>query len=138
MNLKSLISKLYHSQPLRYLASSVIAFVIDYVLLLFINGIFGEFLLAMELSAVIAWIFSSQVNFWINRFWVFKSEKSVVLELGGYYALAGVSFSVKTFVLLELMCRLLNIPLYIAKPVAEVVMYAFNFFVQKMLIFKKK
>lgn len=135
--IKALIIKLYNTQALRYIASSGIAFIIDYVLLLIIERALGGLTLSMEIAAVAAWLISSQVNFWMNRVWVFGSKKSPLPELGGYYALAAVSFSVKTFVLLELMVRVLTIPLAIAKPVAEVIMFAVNFIIQKMLIFKK-
>lgn len=136
--IKALTVKLYNVQALRYIVSSGIAFVIDYVLLLIIESALGELSLAMEIAAIVAWIISSQINFWINRVWVFGSKKSPLPELGGYYALAAVSFSVKTFVLLELMVRVLTVPLVIAKPIAEVIMFAVNFIIQKLLIFKKK
>ena len=136
--IKALTVKLYNVQALRYIVSSGIAFVIDYVLLLIIESSLGELSLAMEIAAIAAWIISSQINFWINRVWVFGSKKSPLPELGGYYALAAVSFSVKTFVLLELMVRVLAVPLVIAKPIAEVIMFAVNFIIQKLLIFKKK
>lgn len=136
--IKALTVKLYNVQALRYIVSSGIAFVIDYVLLLIIESSLGELSLAMEIAAIVAWIISSQINFWINRVWVFGSKKSPLPELGGYYALAAVSFSVKTFVLLELMVRVLTVPLVIAKPIAEVIMFAVNFIIQKLLIFKKK
>ncbi len=135
--IRTLIIKLYNMQALRYIASSGIAFIIDYALLLAIEGLLGELALAMEIAAIVAWIISSQINFWINRVWVFGSKKSPLPELGGYYALAAVSFSVKTFILLELMVRVLFIPLAIAKPVAEVIMFAVNYVIQKMIIFKK-
>ena len=136
--IKALTVKLYNVQALRYIVSSGIAFVIDYVLLLIIESSLGELSLAMEIAAIAAWIISSQINFWINRVWVFGSKKSPLPEFGGYYALAAVSFSVKTFVLLELMVRVLTVPLVIAKPIAEVIMFAVNFIIQKLLIFKKK
>ena len=136
--IKALTVKLYNVQALRYIVSSGIAFVIDYVLLVIIESALGELSLAMEIAAIAAWIISSQINFWINRGWVFGSKKSPLPELGGYYALAAVSFSVKTFVLLELMVRVLTVPLVIAKPIAEVIMFAVNFIIQKLLIFKKK
>ncbi len=123
---------------LRYIASSGVAFIIDYALLLLLEWAFGELPLAMEIAAILAWIISSQTNFWINRLWVFKSRGKVLPELGGYYSLAGVSFVIKTFVLLEIMTRALSIPLYIAKPIAEVIMFAVNYIVQKKLIFKRK
>lgn len=136
--IKALIIKLYNMQALRYIASSGIAFIIDYILLLAFEALLSNIVIAMEIAAVLAWLISSQINFWINRTWVFKSKKSPLPELGGYYALAAVSFSVKTFILLELMVRALSIPLAIAKPIAEILMFAANFVVQKLLIFKKK
>lgn len=136
--IKALIIKLYNMQALRYIASSGIAFIIDYILLLAFEALLSDIVIAMELAAILAWLISSQINFWINRTWVFKSKKSPLPELGGYYALAAVSFSVKTFILLELMVRVLSIPLAIAKPIAEIIMFAANFVVQKLLIFKKR
>ncbi len=137
-NIKTLVAKLYNTQAIRYAVSSGVAFVIDYVLLLLFERLLGGLVLALEIAAVAAWLISSQVNFWLNRIWVFKSNKPFLPELGGYYALAAISFSVKTFVLLEIMVRVLAIPLAVAKPVAEVVMFAVNFFVQKLVIFKTK
>lgn len=134
----SLIKKLYNMTSLRYIASSGIAFIIDYALLLLVEYVLGDLPLAMEIAAIVAWIISSQTNFWINRLWVFKSEGKILPELGGYYSLAGFSFVIKTFVLLEIMCRALSIPLAIAKPIAEVIMFAVNYLVQKKVIFKKR
>ncbi len=136
--IKALIQKALSLQPIRYGISSVIAFVIDYTILLVVEWLLGDFSLAMEVSAVVAFCVSSQVNFHINRRWVFRSEKSVWAEMGGYYALAAVSFTIKTFVLMELMVRVLMFPTWLAKPIAEVIMFVINFAVQKLLIFRKK
>ncbi len=125
-------------QPIRYGISSVIAFVIDYAILLVVEWLLGDFSLAMEVAAVAAFCVSSQVNFHINRRWVFRSEKSMWAEMGGYYALAAVSFTVKTFVLMEVMTRAFLFPTWLAKPIAEVIMFVINFAVQKLLIFRKK
>ncbi len=134
----NLIKKALSLQPIRYGISSVIAFVIDYTILLVIEWLLGDFSLGMEVSAVVAFCVSSQVNFQINRRWVFRSEKGVWAELGGYYALAAVSFTVKTFVLMEVMTRVFLFPTWLAKPIAEVIMFVVNFIVQKLLIFRKK
>ncbi len=136
--IKSLIKKALSLQPIRYGISSVIAFVIDYTILLVVEWLLGEFSLAMEVAAVAAFCVSSQVNFHINRRWVFRSEKGVWAEMGGYYALAAVSFTVKTFLLMEVMTRVLMFPTWLAKPIAEVIMFVINFAVQKLLIFRKK
>ena len=129
MTIKKLIEKLLAAQSVRYLISSCVAFAADYAVLLALNAV---------LSGAISFAISSQLNFWINRRWVFRSEKSPLPELGGYYSLALISFSVKTFVLLELEVRVLKIPLAIAKPLAEAVMFAVNYFVQKKIIFGRR
>lgn len=137
--LGEIIKKLWHTPSVRYLASSCIAFAADYTVLLAAESLLSQKLpLAMELSAIIAFAISSQINFWINRCWVFESKKSPLPELGGYYSLALVSFSLKTFVLLELFVRVFRIPLAISKPIAEAVMFAVNYLVQKKLIFRRK
>ena len=135
---KKIITSETGVQSVKYLISSCIAFAVDYVILLALERLFSGFALAMELAAVISFCVSSQINFHINRLWVFKKREGLLAELGGYYALALVSFSLKTFVLLELFVRVAGLPTIIAKPIAEVVMFVFNFFVQKKVIFRKK
>lgn len=132
---KNILSK----QPVRYLISSCVAFAVDYAVLLVLNSVLhGAAVFSLELSAVAAFALSSQVNFWINRKFVFRSAGSIPKELGGYYSLALASFCVKTFLLLELFVRVFGIPLAISKPLAEVIMFGVNFLVQKKIIFKKR
>lgn len=134
-----MFKQLLDKQAVRYLMSSCAAFLVEYVLLLVLNSLLGGItIFSMELAAILAFICGSQINFWINRRWVFSSKKAVLPELGGYYSLAAFSFSIKTFVLLELTVRLVGIPLAIAKPMVEIVMFAVNYFVQKTLIFRRK
>ena len=137
--LREAVKKLLSAQTVRYLISSCAAFAAEYTLLLLLNSFLGGItVFSMELAAIIAFVCGSQINFWINRGWVFRSEKAVLPELGGYYSLAAFSFSVKTFVLLEIMVRLIGIPLAAAKPIVEAAMFAVNYLVQKTLIFRRK
>ena len=69
---------------------------------------------------------------------MFRSEKPPLPELGGYYSLALISFALKTYVFIEIMYRLIKLPLAVAMPVAEVIMFAVNYFVQKKIIFRRK
>ena len=133
-SLSELIKKLAEAKSVKYLISSVICFVIDYTILLLLEKLFKGLglTLAMEAAAVISFAISSQVNFHINRLWVFKSNKNVLAEMGGYYSLALVSFSIRLFV------RVMKLPVWIAKPIAEVAIFVVNYFVQKKIIFKKK
>lgn len=126
------------SRTLKYIFSSGVAFIIDYVLLMVLAGIF-TFDGALELVAAPgAWIVSSLSNFFINRNFVFRSNAPLKVALPEYYGLAAIVFLLKTYVLLELMVRVLGIPLGIAKLVAEVAFFISNYFIQKIFIFKKK
>ncbi len=122
--------------PLKYLFSSCLAFGIDYVLHLFLNGVL-PFALAMEVGGFIAWCVSSLTNFFVNRHFVFRSPVPLKTALTEYYSLAIVVHFVKNYVLLEVMTRALAIPLGFAKPVGEVVLFASNYLIQKKFIFKK-
>ena len=123
--------------PFKYLFSSVIAFCVNYVLLLVLDKRIPS-VGSMELAALIAWIVSSFINFTINRKWVFHANgpyKKAFLE---YYSLAAVVFCIKTFGFLELLTRVLHLELWFAAPVAEAILFVCNFFIQKKWIFKRK
>ena len=128
------------SHILKYIFSSVVAFVVDYILLILLTDLLGGIIpkLSMEVAALLAWITSSITNFTINRSFVFRSNAPLIPALGEYYGLAVVVFLLKTYVVLELLTRVLFIPLGIAKPIAEVVFFVTNYFIQKKLIFKKR
>lgn len=125
-----------HALKIKYLFSSGVAFIIDYLLLLYFNSVLP--VASLEIGAFIAWCVSSIINFFINRNFVFESDLPLIKALPEYYGLAGVVFVLKTYVLIELLTRAVKIPIDLAKPIAEVVFFIFNYIVQKMLIFKKK
>ncbi len=136
--LRTYLTLFLASQSLKYLFSSCAAFAVDYVLLLLLDGIFGNFTPAsMETAAPLAWIVSSLTNFFLNRNFVFGSRESFVKSMAGYYGLAVGVFVVKTYVLLEALTRLIHLPLSLAKIIAEVIFFVTNYFVQKKFIFRK-
>ncbi len=123
-------------EKLKYLISSGAAFIIDYVLLLFLDALLP--VASMELGALCAWCVSSLTNFFLNRNFVFSSNVPLRVALPEYYGLAGVVFVLKTYVVLELLTRLIGIPLKYAKLIAEVLFFVSNYFIQKLFIFRKK
>ena len=135
----SIFSRLYrifmNSQSMKYLFSSCVAFVIDYVLLIILDAVIP--VASLEIGAVIAWICSSLTNFFLNRNFVFRSSAPLRTAFAEYYGLAAVVFLVKTFVLLELLTRVFGIPLKIAKLAAEIIFFISNYFIQKLFIFGK-
>ncbi len=154
------IKKLWGSSTVRFVLSSLLAFIVDYVLLLLLFTLityFYEHRLpdyhvlfgggnggnagragVLEVSAVLAWCVSSSLNFVVNRHFVFRSEGPVKKELLQYYSLALPVFLIKTFALLEVLARVLNVPVEYAKPIAETIFFIINYIVQRFIIFKKK
>lgn len=124
-------------EKLKYLFSSGVAFVIDYILLLVIDDILPG-VASMEIGAFCAWCVSSMTNFLLNRYFVFGSGSSFVHDFLEYYSLAGIVFLLKSYVALELLTRIIGMPLKFAKPVVEVVFFISNYLIQKYFIFKIK
>ncbi len=129
-------SKMKKITLLKYLLSSAVAFIIDYVLLIFFERILP--FASLEIGAFIAWCVSSFVNFALNRSFVFKTTISYRESFIEYYSLAGVVFILKTYVLIEFLTRVTLIPLEYSKPIGEIIFFISNYFIQKLLIFERK
>ena len=124
-----------HSTSLKFLVSAVIAFVVDYVLLLWLAPLLplGEGL-SRGVAKVLAWVCSSQTNFHLNRLLVFRRSDGLWSSMLQYYSLAGVVLAGKVAGVMLLGF----IPLWLANLICEAAFFVFNYFVQKKLIFKKK
>ena len=124
-----------HSTSLKFLFSAVVAFLIDYVLLLLLAPLLP---LGKELSRgvakVLAWVCSSQTNFHLNRLLVFQKSGGLWSAMLQYYSLAGVVLIGKVVGVMVLSF----VPLWLANLICEAFFFAFNYIVQKKLIFKKK
>ncbi len=123
--------------PLKYLFSSCLAFGIDYALHLALEAAL-PFSFAMEAGGFAAWLVSSLTNFFVNRHFVFRSAAPLKAALPEYYSLALVVHLIKNYVLLEILVRGMQVPLGLAKPIGEVVLFAGNYLIQKKFIFKKQ
>jgi len=132
-----LYSLFLESQPLKYIFSSGVAFLIDYTIFLTLDSFLNIGFAKLEICTFTAWIVSSLINFFVNRVFVFRSNAPVGPAFIEYYSLAAVVFFMKTL-LLELFTRVLHIPEEISKLIAEVVFFTSNYFIQKFFIFKKK
>lgn len=123
-----------HSSGLKFLTSSVIAFLVDYTLTLVLaNG----FHWTAEVAFVCAWVVSSMCNFTLNYLFAFRSHKSFWVAFGEYYLLAAGVFAVKRMVFQELLYRVCRVPLALASPISEVLMYPVTYLVQKTVVFRK-
>ena len=139
MNIKNLISTVREKgiEPFKYLISSGVAFLINWILFIILDKLIGD-RLSWEFATIPAWLISSFTNFTMNRVWVFHSNTSLIKALTEYYSLAVIVYLLKTFVIMEFCSRVLHIDPSLSMPIAEVVLFISNYFIQKKWIFKKK
>ena len=126
------------SRILKYLASSLAAFLTDIILFSICNKalLFGVFA-----STTIVRIVSSAVNFILNKKVVFNSHGSVVKSLLKYYALAIPVMLISAFGVKGI-CILLSVPdnsiiITLIKVIVDTILFIINYNIQKKWIFKK-
>lgn len=122
-----------YKEILKFSASSIISFLVDYVLCMV--------LLATTQSVVIsnisARVVSSVVNFTINKRFVFKKKGNLLKSAIGYFALAAVMLAGNTLVL-YLLVNVCHVDGWLAKLITEVCFFVISWCVQKFVIFKNK
>ncbi len=130
-----------YASIIKFTASSLVAFVVDYVLVLLLALLFGHIGLKQKmvllLSAVIARVVSSLCNFLINRRVVFKSDDGVLCTAVKYYVVAAVIL-VLNYLLLNLFNIVLSVPLAVAKLIVEALLFALSLALQRFFVFKSK
>ena len=128
-----------YSRIIKFSASSLISFLIDYSVFILLKLMLLSYAPALSLlyAAVGARIVSSMCNFIMNKKLVFKSSDSFAVAALKYYLLAGIIL-VLNYGLMYLLNLLIGIPLWIAKPVTDLSLFVLSFQMQKRFIFKKK
>ncbi len=126
---------------IKFTASSIVGFLVDYVLVLLLAALFGGFGIKQQtvllLSAIIARVVSSLCNFLINRRVVFKSDESIASTAIKYYAVAALIL-ILNYLLLNLFNIVLSIPLAVAKLIVEALLFAVSLALQRFFVFKSK
>ena len=124
---------------LKFCASSLIAFAIDYamfmLLCLLTAGMGGD--ISLLLSTVGARIVSAAVNFWINRSLVFKGNESLGRSLAKYAALA-ICVLAANYGLMRLLTLHLGWAKWISKILVELLLYTLSFAVQGKIVYRKR
>lgn len=134
-------SALVYKNILKFSASSLIAFVIDFVMLFVFKAIFGNFALeagtTLLMAVVSARLVSSFSNYMINKKLVFGERTRNNNTLIKYYLLAS-GILILNYIILEVLSIRLGMPLGIAKLIAEVTLFFVSYTVQKRFIFKNE
>jgi glycosyltransferase involved in cell wall biosynthesis len=117
---------------LRYSFASLISAGLDLLLFFIVFHLTHDILL----STVAARVISSVINFVLNKKLIFKSSGKFYKEIVHYTLLALFSI-VLSYALVSALYHGIKLNIYASKILADTVIFLFNFFVQKLLIFKK-
>ena len=142
---------IYLNSPfLKSITSSLIAFLIDFVIASLLQSyvftstplitrpaILTGIVTSYSVSMTAAWVVSSFINFIINKKWVFRSDKSFIRSMLGFYALATPVFVLKAFVFTPIL-EAGSVSFKVTYLIVNAAMYIINYFIQKKFIFKKK
>ncbi len=120
-----------YKEILRFSASSLLSFLIDYAFFCVLMALTGM----TVLSNVLARIVSASVNFTLNKSFVFGSRVRFLQAAAKYFALAVVILICNTCILKLLIAS--GIPYMLAKILTETVMFIFSWTVQRFLVFKE-
>lgn len=119
-----------YKQILIFSLSSIISFIIDYILFILFNIIFNKTII----SNILARLISATFNYSFNKEIVFKSKKNHLKAALEYILLASVILFLNVVVLQLLLS--IGINKYIAKILTEMILFIFSWFIQKKVIFK--
>ena len=123
---------------LKFCFSSLLAFVIDYLLVLLFSALtigMGK-TASLAVSVVAARLISSAVNFTVNRSVVFKGNESLGRSAAKYAALA-VFILAANLALMYVLNIILGWPVALAKILVEVLLFAVSFVVQGKVVYRE-
>jgi len=124
---------------LKFCASSIAAFVIDYVMFLLISAVLPGSLVkeqSLLIATVGARLVSATANFCINRSVVFKGNETLGRSILKYAALA-ICILAANYGLMYLLNLKLGMNRALAKVIVEAALYAVSFTVQGRVVYRK-
>lgn len=127
-----------YSRILKFAASSLTGFIIDYVLYsLLVVVLAGLGVWTVPTANVSARVVSASCNFAINKRFVFRSKESVPKTGARYLILAGVILVLNTL-FVSWLVNIVGWNKYGAKLLTEVLFFLFSYFAQRSWVFKER
>ncbi len=127
--------KLYNKYKIyiNYFIVSASSFIIDICLF----TLFYYLIKNIIISSYIARAISCFINYLLNKYFVFNYKKKSVKSFIEYIILVIANITISAFTV-DFISKLLNIKPTFIKVVVDGTLFICNFFVQKLIIFKKK
>lgn len=121
-----------YNQIIKFSLSSLISFIMDYILYNLILIITHS----INIANVSARLISAIINYTINRSMVFKSKANVPKSALKYAGLAITILAINTL-MLNIFVKLIGMNAAFAKLITEVILFIFSWIIQKRIIFNK-
>ena len=122
-----------YKEILKFSASSIISFLVDYILCMVLLGFTGNVFIANISSRAV----SSIVNYTINKRFVFKKKGNLLRSAIGYFLLVAILLVGNT-ALLYVLVDICGIDGWLSKLITEATFFLISWFMQKFVIFKSK
>ena len=122
-----------NSPALKYVFVALISYLVDFLCL---KG-FHTYVQSVSVCAFLARCISAPLNFLLNRALVFRATTGRLASAAGYAALAGFVI-IEKMLLIKLFADVLSIDLWLANLISETTLFVCNYFIQKLIIFRRK
>lgn len=126
-------SLLVYKEIIKFSLSSLICFIIDY--LLYTIFIFTS--KNLVLSNILARVVSTTINYTINKNLVFENNKSKTKTIIEYFILAIIILAINTMILNVLINKLF-LNKMLSKLIVEIFLFTISYIIQQRIIFKKR
>lgn len=130
-------SIIIYKEIFKFAASSLMSFVLDYMIFIILSLIFLDKVLYIIFANVIARLISGTFNYTLNEKFVFKNKNERGKKILQYIILAMIILLLNNFVLV-FYNFILPFSLPIVKIFTEVTLFLFSFLIQSKIIFAKK
>ena len=123
-----------YSIILKYSFSSLFSALIDYIVFIIAHACGAKIMVATYIARAC----SCLVNFTLNKKMVFKGEGNVVVQLAKYLVLVVISGTISGWAVTNLSLLVPMIAPVIIKVPVEIILYVFNYAIQRAFIFNDK
>lgn len=118
---------------LKFCSSSLISFLLDFVLLFVFQGLTGSLFWGVVLARVI----SSATNYSINKALVFKAKQVSSMQSAPKYFALVVVIMLLNYSLLYFLTTVIGVPDFLAKLLTEMTLFVLSYTVQRLFVFKR-
>ena len=120
-----------------YITSALISFVIDITLFNIFLMLTTRIPYAIVFSSFLARFVSSLVNYYLNKYFVFKYKKVDKKSIFKYFLLVLINITISSL-LVEFIYSILRFNATVIKVIIDILIFISNFLIQKFWIFRNK